>query len=160
MSQQQQETDYGDLEPKTALVRFGPRRFVVRELSAADQIKHNNALEKYRIRGEDGRFVGLSEGWGEADLVLCSLCVFENVASNGDGYEIGSPLNLEDIHAWPDRVREALVGKIVELCPSLRVHDTVEGLTKQIEDLGTRLERLQGKDISKNAPSATTELSE
>ena len=156
---QVQEIDLGDLEPKTALVRFGMRRFVIRELSAADKIKHENVVERHVKRDAEGNWTGTTDDFGEANILLCSLCTFENVGQNGDT-SFGRQVTVEEVRGWPDRIRQALVSQIIELCPSLRGLDTIDGLEQQIARLVRRLDALKGKDAAKNAPGATTEPSE
>ena len=155
-----EEIDLGDADVAVRPVRVGGQRYVLRELSYDNEMKRLSVIRRNSLYNEDGRWTGFKEEFTQLDAnrLTLTLCMFKNVGQNGEAV-CGEAVGDDDVGGWPSEIVFKLTERVVDLCPTLRNLDTVDGLTKEIERLQKRLFELNGKDAAKNSPPATTEPS-
>lgn len=130
-----------DLEPKTVRgIKYRGKSYVLRTASAGAGVKFKNARLR-ALRMDDGKLVAF-EGAADVEPLLVSLCVFELVRTE-DGREVEKPVDEAVVRGWPGEMVKKLFDKAMELSPFLEDSPTVDGLTKEIARLTTRLESLK-----------------
>jgi hypothetical protein len=142
------ELNFESLEPTTVPVTFKGRKYVLKEASSDATCKwRNSGLQGAQVR--DGKVSSLGN---VADLepLLVSLCLFD-VTDGGE-----KPVPLKTVREWPYKVVSALFNRARDISGLAEEEDTEESLTKRIDELTAKRERLlSGESDSKNSPEST-----
>ena len=131
-------------------VKIAGTAYVLQEATAgAARDYRNEQMKKFKI--SDGKMTGM-EGAADLDLILVSLCLFQEMSTPG----VYQPVPLIKVQEWPDRVVKALATKAKDIS-DLEDKDTLETVDTKIADLQKKREQLVTKESpAKNEQSATT----
>lgn len=91
-----------DLAVKEVAATIGGKKYTLREASEDAAIKYKNALAR-SVRVADGKVVG-SDGVGDAQALLVSLCLFETIADDAGRPAGERNVPLVTVRGWPARV--------------------------------------------------------
>lgn len=99
--------DFNHLAPQSQSVLWKGKTYILREPTEGAWAEYEGVLDQARRYDENGKFVGLNEGWRRADAVLVAGCLFE---VRDGGHEFAVP--LDEVKRWPHR----LIDPLVEWC--------------------------------------------
>lgn len=122
-----------DFAPVEIPVTVNGVAYVLQDASAGDAAKFKNRSTS-GILMEDGKVVGV-KGVGELNCYLVSLCL-----KKAD--EKRTPVPLDVISKWPERVVKPLAAKAAEIS-ELNETETEESLVKKINELNKQLETIR-----------------
>jgi hypothetical protein len=163
----QEAMDLSDIVPVEIPVQYGGKHYILREASGQAIVEWQNAMFSAARLGPDGRPTSL-DGAGNADMVLLALSLYEadeegKLRTNKLGYPDPRYLVPQStIKAWPGRVQDRLL-KRLRVISEMDEGENEETLTKRIEELQTRLNRvraLRKEEAPKKEPPDTTDGSE
>lgn len=142
------EFDYDSLEVIDVPVKYGGKKYVLREASGDTGRKFNDARTKC-MHFQDGGVSGV-EGVGGLPIYLLSMCLFE---TDEDGVvQPKRHVTQEALKSWPERVIQPLFMKAREI--GELDQDSLESLRKQYKELGERIAKME-EDAVKNEPKST-----
>lgn len=154
--------DFGDLTPIRKVVSIkgpqGVRKFLVCEASSPAATQYRNAGSR-SIKLVDGKAAGF-EGLHDSEPLLVSLCVFD-IQEDGVTPH-AAPIGLRVVNSWPNRIVKQFYDLVRELSPGLVEKETVESLTKKIDEAVKQRAELiasEGKPDPKGPASLTEDTS-
>ena len=158
MSQANGVLDLGDQGITEVSVRFRGKDYLLREASSQAACRFRDAMMR-TTKVDDGKVVGYSASWGEAEMLLVSQCIFQKHADNGQWVPLGGNEQqaLLTIRQWPQAATQKLLDKVRDIS-GMNDMDTEEIVEKRIEMLTKQLEALRRKskpDPTATGPSAT-----
>lgn len=140
--------------PKEELIPIGETTYILREASSGASSEHKDATFK-AVRVNNQTNTSTFAGIADADLILLSRCLFEDkTPADKPDRRMLMPVPLPTIRAWPNRITEPLV-KYLKQISGMETAETKESLTKQRDDLNTKLAQMNG-----HAPTSEDDASE
>lgn len=132
-------------EPVSFPVTISDKKYILKEASEDAFTAYRNVSQK-AMKLMDGHLV--SDGGQEADTVLVQRCLFE-ILDTG----VHVPTKLDFVRGLPRRITKPLYSKIRQMSGFDEDEETVEFLTKRIEQDTKKLDILKKNEAtdSKNA---------
>ena len=120
-------------------VKINGKSYILREADAGQVARFRNQATQGAVM-ENGKVVGM-KGVGDLNNFLLSLCLV-----NDD--EKRTPVSIEIIRRWPEKVVKALSEKASLISELKDEEESEESLTNKIEALNTQLAELKARNNS------------
>lgn len=144
-SKQLEAMDFDDLKPIEVSVKVKGKRYVLRQASAEAKAQFDNAKLR-ATKLEDGKLVSLA-GMADVEPLLVSLCLFNAdtdgrlpLTADGDP-DLTKLVPLKTVKLWDARIVADLFDRSKAIS-GLVDKETIESVTKQIDDLMKRRQKL------------------